>query len=693
MKIKQTGLSKREQFKHILKKGNLMKNFTNKIIACLFLAFSVVLFSGTSNAQESKFRDQAWRYGLNLGLNWNSASLGYQYLRPGAAYPGKADFDVPSGSAIDHSDGTGMGLYGGLFIEYLSDSWWGVQVRASYDTKDALVKDTYISTKSVFDTKMSYLTFAPALRIDQHFIPNLSITLGMLIGVNVHGTFDYTDSANPTLTAANTGIKVTNRTVASLGITGGIAYDIELSRSGNNSMYISPFFDYDWLAAQRKKPDNTQNSSNDIWSTQTFRAGIRLSWEHRNPPTERVVIQERIIYVPYPMKPIEAPPGKKMVVIMPINNTIVTKNINGYFPILPYVFFDKGSCEIPTRYVVVSKNDAASFNESQLGDYSKGDYTAKETNINQLMVTYYNVLNIFGDRMRKNPDENLTLSCSDPDKTDDLSCAINVKNYLVNNFGINPDRIKIVSESPRKPSGGAFTDPAFTGMINDENRRVGFVFSNPDMYKPVPYIVRDETAIDNDMIFSVGKDVPFKTWDITITGEGRSMYFGPFTSDYERINPAEIMRDLPSGTFNAKVVLTEDNGRKSEENTEFKLYKSRDSKNASRYLMIFDYNRSDPIMVYETKIRKEITPGMAVGNTVIVHGHTDIIGNEKGNLKLSQERSDQAKRIIDSELGKEDRIIDVQSIGIGQTKVQYTFDNKNPEGRMYNRNVFVEVIK
>ena len=110
-------------------------------------------------------------------------------------------------------------------------------------------------------------------------------------------------------------------------------------------------------------------------------------------------------------------------------------------------------------------------------------------------------------------------------------------------------------------------------------------------------------------------------------------------------------------------------------------------------IMIFDYNKSDPVMVYETKIRKEITPGMEVGNTVIVHGHTDIIGNEKGNLKLSQERSDQAKMIVDKELGKENKVIDVQSIGIGQTKVQYTCSNLNPEGRMYNRNVFVEIIK
>jgi len=84
---------------------------------------------------------------------------------------------------------------------------------------------------------------------------------------------------------------------------------------------------------------------------------------------------------------------------------------------------------------------------------------------------------------------------------------------------------------------------------------------------------------------------------------------------------------------------------------------------------------------------------MNVGNTVIIHGHTDIIGNVAGNQKLSQERADQAKKIVDDELGKENKKIDVQSIGIGQTIMQYTFDNGTPEGRMYNRNVFIEIIQ
>ena len=291
-----------------------MKSFTNKIIVGSLLTLICILTGTTLNAQEPRFRDQAWRYGLNFGLNYNMSSLGDQDLH--LPYPNFAKNDPNN---RDNVNGKGLGLYGGIFGEYLSTSWWGIQLRASWDMRDAVVKDTnsihYTNPTPVpeFTTRMSYISFEPALRIDQHVIPNLSITVGGLIGVNMHGTYDYKRSDT---TALNQ--KVPDRPVASLGITGGLAYDIELMRGYNTSVYLAPFIDYSWMAAQRKSVvTRVQNSSNDIWSTQTIRVGVRLSWEHRNPPEEKIVIEERIIYVPYPMKPVEAAPGKKMVVIMP----------------------------------------------------------------------------------------------------------------------------------------------------------------------------------------------------------------------------------------------------------------------------------------------------------------------------------------------------------------------------------------
>ena len=171
------------------------------------------------------------------------------------------------------------------------------------------------------------------------------------------------------------------------------------------------------------------------------------------------------------------------------------------------------------------------------------------------------------------------------------------------------------------------------------------------------------------------------------------MYFGPYAYSYARINPSELMRFLEKGKYEAKVEITDRNGTKTSETTSFKLTKEKELKNATRYLMLFDYNQADAVKSYESIIRGDIVKGMVNGDRVVVHGHTDVIGNRDGNLKLSRERANEAKVIIDDELKKENKSVKVSALGLGMSKVQYTFENKYPEGRMYNRNVFVEIMK
>jgi len=252
-----------------------MKQFKKASRGILVLACLVAPYFNTVQAQDSKFRDQAWRYGMQLGLNYNSASLGYQNLHE--PFP---NFDKPNTDTEENINGTGFGGYGGLFMEYLSDGWWGVQLRASWDMRDALVKDVYATPVTEFKTRMSYLSFEPSLRIDQHAIPNLCLTVGPLIAVNMHGTYDFKADADGLTTEEN--VKIPDRNAASLGLTAGVAYDIEAGRTAHSSFYVSPFVDYSWIAAQRKSVlTSAQNSSNDIWSTQTWRVGVRLSWESR----------------------------------------------------------------------------------------------------------------------------------------------------------------------------------------------------------------------------------------------------------------------------------------------------------------------------------------------------------------------------------------------------------------------------
>jgi hypothetical protein len=655
-----------------------MKSFRQKFaLGFLFTFVLGLIFISTADAQDMKFRQQAWRYGLNLGYQFNSAGLGWQYL-----HGLDPNFQSPPDD-INYVDGTGSGPYIGLFGEYLSESWWGFKFRISYDVRDALVIDDTRTPIPSFDTKMSYLTFEPLFRIDQRLIPNLNFYLGPFLAYNLSSTYIFRYDKDVAIEEPET--DVPDVVKLTYGLQGGFAYDIRFADlDQNSSLYLSPFFETSWIANQRESIDEPdQNSIADVWSTVAYRIGVRLSIEFRDP------VEGMAKITPSPSQP----STNKVIMVLPADNTIVTKNVKGYFPIHPYVFFDKGSLDYPRRYIVLTKSEAQNFNESDLSNFEKGDLTVKETNVDQLMVAYYNVMNVYGDRMRKNPSVQLTLRGSDPDEKDGEVHATKVKNYLVTNFDINPDRISVITDPPYAPSGSDSTEAKSTNLINDENRRVKFVFSNSDMYKPLVYTIRDETSIDNDMLFSIDNSVPFRSWDITITGEGRTMYFGPYSYSSARINPAELMRFLENGKYNAKISITDRTGKVTTENVSFKLTKDTELKNASRYLMIFDYNQADAVRTYETTIRNDIVKGIGSRDRVIVHGHADIIGTPEGNLKLSTQRANETKSIIDDQLRKDNKTPNVQAIGMGERKTQYTFDNKYPEGRMYNRNVFVEVIE
>jgi hypothetical protein len=67
------------------------------------------------------------------------------------------------------------------------------------------------------------------------------------------------------------------------------------------------------------------------------------------------------------------------------------------------VYFNNGSSEIPNRYVLLNKDQVKDFKEDQLDFCSKKIYQ-----IVQKKDIYYNILNILGDRMQKNP--NATIS-------------------------------------------------------------------------------------------------------------------------------------------------------------------------------------------------------------------------------------------------------------------------------------------
>jgi hypothetical protein len=70
------------------------------------------------------------------------------------------------------------------------------------------------------------------------------------------------------------------------------------------------------------------------------------------------------------------------------------------------------------------------------------------------MTVYYNILNILGDRMQKNPNATISLvGSSEQGPADGLAMSESIKTYLVDVFVINPSRISTKGQSkPNIPS-------------------------------------------------------------------------------------------------------------------------------------------------------------------------------------------------------------------------------------------------
>ena len=112
-----------------------------------------------------------------------------------------------------------------------------------------------------------------------------------------------------------------------------------------------------------------------------------------------------------------------------------------------------------------------------------------------------------------------------------------------------------------------------------------------------------------------------------------------------------------------------------------------------RYSILFDFDRSKTIASYEKFLTDIVTPLIPENGTVIIHGHTDIIGEEKYNLTLSRQRAKDALQIIERALlnaGKKG--VKFETYGFGEDTGMAPFENNLPEERFYNRAVIIDII-
>jgi len=471
----------------------------------------------------------------------------------------------------------------------------------------------------------------------------------------------------------------------------GAGYDISLTpETKQTQVVLSPFVAYHPYFGQ--DPRSTES-----WNLTTVRAGIALKFGRGHKALIPEEIAAPLVIVAEPEVTFSANSPKNVPVELRVRET---------FPIRNYVFFNLGSTDIPDRYVLLRKGQVKDFREDQLEVTTPKELTGRSK---RQMTVYYNVLNILGDRMLKYPTATITLvGSSMKGPKDGRAMAMSVKTYLVDVYGIEATRItvegRVKPQIPSEQPGGKLE----LDLLREGDRRVSITSNSPELLmefqsgpdaplKPVEIVDIQVAPIESYVSFSVsGADTALTSWSLEIADEqGKVQNFGPYTKEAESISGKSILGNRPEGDYKITMIGKTKSGKvlKKETKAHLVLWTPSKDEEMMRFSVLYEFNNSKAIAVYEKYLTEIVIPKIPNGGTVIIHGHTDIIGGEENNLKLSLARANDVKGILDNGLAKAGRSdVKFEIHGFGEDQSLAPFNNKYPEERFYNRSVIIDIV-
>lgn len=363
------------------------------------------------------------------------------------------------------------------------------------------------------------------------------------------------------------------------------------------------------------------------------------------------------------------------------------------YPLLNYVFFDLGSSEFPSRYILFkTPEETSAFTDTTIAGGT--------------LDKYYHLLNIYGFRLRLNPDAKIEIvGCNDsktqgenkPNLSKDRAQI--VYNYLRDIWKVDESRMKLTSRNA----------PQIVSNLKDslgivENRRVEILCPDWNVMKPVfekdpktsPWpefmnftmkngiedmlVVKRRIEIQRGnkpwkVLTDIGQIDPLKQWD------WKSM-----EDEYPK-------DEVP---YRAILYITTKSGRECQSDPitipvmqvslEKKRVETTADSTAERYsLILFPFDRSDAGPLNERIMKDYVYDRVKPTSKVEVIGHTDVVGLYEHNQALSDRRSATVYNgIMKKTSGK---FGGMSKRGVGEDEPLY--NNNLPEERFYNRTVQV----
>jgi outer membrane protein OmpA-like peptidoglycan-associated protein len=192
-----------------------------------------------------------------------------------------------------------------------------------------------------------------------------------------------------------------------------------------------------------------------------------------------------------------------------------------------------------------------------------------------------------------------------------------------------------------------------------------------------------------------GADGTLLFWSIDVKDDsGNVQHFGTFSGDMGTISSTALLKDKKSGNYtivmNGQTYL----GHTITKETSFTL-KSEEAEPAAQQeqvsTVLFDFDKSKAVPNYQDFLSNTVASLVPSGATVVISGHTDIVGTDDHNMKLSIARANETQSILSDALNKAGKTgVTYQTTGFGEDNP--LFGNSLPEERFYNRTVTIEII-
>lgn len=640
------------------------------------IALLTIMFSNSAKAQETSYSNPSWWFGAAIGTNVNFYRGSTQTLNE--------SFTPPT----TFHNGLGKTLFVAPLLEYhRPNSYWGFMFQAGYDNRSGDFNETVTPCNCPADlsTKLTYLTLEPSLRLAP-FKSNFYLFGGPRVAFNLDKSFVYEQGINPAYPAQIQNPDVTgdfsdvNKNIFSMQI--GMGYDFEMSSQTSKTKFIiSPFVSFHPYFGQNPRSIET-------WNNSTVRAGVAFKFGS-GKKIEVIAVKD----------------GEVQFSIVQPENILVENSMREVFPLRNYIFFNLGSTEIPSRYVLLNSEEAKNFKEDQVQFSTTTNISGRSE---RQMLVYYNVLNILGDRMQKNPNSKINLvGSSEFGPENGLNMAQSVKKYLVDVFKINSNRISVEGRTkpsiPSEQPGGK----SELLLLREGDQRVTVESTSPELLiefqsgdaplKPVEIYTKQSTTNPDDITFNVANyKAVLNSWTIELKDEnGKTITYGPYNEDKIILSRNLILKNQKQGNFNAKLVGNTVNGNTivKENSINIMPYVIPKTSESLRFSVIYEFNESKSISLYETYLTEIVAKKIPIGGKVIITGFTDIIGEENYNQKLSLARANDVKNILEKSLAKSGRFdVKFQVNGYGENPDYLHFENKFPEERFYNRTVIIDIL-